>query len=41
MSPDLLEVPIGITTADLKFSPFCDPLRSDPRFEKLCQEQPK
>ena len=33
--PHLLEVPAGITTADLKFNPFWDPLRSDPRFQKL------
>ena len=37
--PHLLEVPAGITTADLKFNPFWDPLRNDPRFQKLCQDQ--
>jgi len=37
--PHLLEVPAGITTADLKFNPFWDPLRSDPRFQKLCEEK--
>jgi TolB-like protein/class 3 adenylate cyclase len=35
--PRLLEVPSGITVADLKFNPLWDPLRKDPRFEKLCQ----
>jgi TolB-like protein/class 3 adenylate cyclase len=35
--PRLLEVPAGITAADLKFNPLWDPLRKDPRFEKLCQ----
>jgi len=33
--PHLLEVPAGITTADLRFNPFWDPLRKDPRFIKL------
>jgi serine/threonine protein kinase/Tfp pilus assembly protein PilF len=37
--PHLLDVPAGITTADLKFNPFWDPLRSDPRFQKLCEEK--
>ena len=37
--PHLLEVPAGVTTADLKFNPFWDPLRSDPRFQKLCEEK--
>ena len=35
--PHLLEVPAGITCADLKFNPFWDPLRNDPRFQKLCE----
>jgi tetratricopeptide (TPR) repeat protein len=35
--PHLLEVPAGLTTADLKFNPMWAPLRSDPRFQKLCQ----
>jgi len=39
--PHLLEVPAGITIADLRFNPLWDPLRKDQRFEKLCQEQPK
>jgi tetratricopeptide (TPR) repeat protein len=37
--PHLLEVPAGITPADLRFNPFWDPLRKDPRFQKLCEEQ--
>jgi TolB-like protein len=39
--PHLLEVPAGLTVANLKFDPLWDPLRNDPRFQKLCQEQPK
>jgi TolB-like protein/Tfp pilus assembly protein PilF len=39
--PHLLEVPAGISCADLKFNPFWDPLRKDPRFQKLCQEPEK
>jgi hypothetical protein len=35
----LLEVPAGVTTADLKLNPFWDPLRGDPRFQKLCQQK--
>ena len=37
--PHLLEVPAGLTTSNLKFDPLWDPLRKDPRFEKLYQEQ--
>jgi TolB-like protein/Tfp pilus assembly protein PilF len=33
--PHLLEVPAGVTTADLKFNPFWDSLRKDPRFINL------
>lgn len=36
--PHLLEVPAGITVADLRFNPFWDPLRKDPRFAKLVAE---
>jgi TolB-like protein/cytochrome c-type biogenesis protein CcmH/NrfG len=35
--PHLLEVPAGLTTASLKLDPFWDPLRKDPRFQKLCE----
>jgi TolB-like protein/Tfp pilus assembly protein PilF len=38
--PHLLEVPAGITPADLRFNPFWDPLRKDPRFQKLANTQP-
>jgi TolB-like protein/cytochrome c-type biogenesis protein CcmH/NrfG len=38
--PHLLEVPAGITPADLRFNPFWDPLRKDPRFQKLIAEPP-
>jgi hypothetical protein len=36
--PELLQVPAGITVANLKLDPFWDPLRKDPRFQKLCQQ---
>jgi TolB-like protein/Tfp pilus assembly protein PilF len=36
--PHLLEVPAGLTIANLKLDPFWDPLRKDPRFEKLIAE---
>jgi TolB-like protein len=39
--PHLLEVPAGVTVADLKFNPLWDPLRKDPRFQKLCEDRPK
>jgi serine/threonine protein kinase/Tfp pilus assembly protein PilF len=35
----LLEVPNGEARADLRINPFWDPLRSDPRFQKLCEEK--
>ena len=37
----LLEVANGETTGDLRISPAWDPLRGDPRFQKLCEESPK
>ena len=39
--PHLLEVPAGLTVANLKFDPLWDPLRKDPRFQKLCQDSDK
>jgi TolB-like protein len=36
--PHLLQVPAGLTTASLKFDPLWDPLRKDPRFQKLISE---
>jgi len=39
--PHLLEVPNGETPGDLRVSPTWDPLRNDPRFQKLCEEKPK
>src|SRR5215831_10177779 len=37
--PHLLEVPAGITAADLRLNPVWDPLRKDPRFQKLVGQQ--
>ena len=39
--PHLLEVPNGETSGDLRINPFWDPLRKDPRFQKLCQNPDK
>jgi TolB-like protein/Tfp pilus assembly protein PilF/predicted negative regulator of RcsB-dependent stress response len=36
--PHLLEVPAGLNGATLKFDPMWDPLREDPRFQKLATE---
>jgi tetratricopeptide (TPR) repeat protein len=38
--PHLLEVPGGITPGDLRFSPYWDPLRKDPRFDALIKNPP-
>jgi TolB-like protein/Tfp pilus assembly protein PilF len=37
--PHLLEVPGGITVADLRFNPMWDPLRKDSRFQKLYDDK--
>ncbi|MEY2538261.1 MAG: hypothetical protein QOG67_2001 [Verrucomicrobiota bacterium] len=39
--PHLLEVPNGETVGYLRINPLWDPLRKDPRFEKLCREPAK
>ena len=39
--PHLLEVPAGLTPGLLRIDPYWDPLRKDPRFQKLCEEKPK
>jgi TolB-like protein/Tfp pilus assembly protein PilF/class 3 adenylate cyclase len=39
--PHLLEVPNGETRGDLRINPLWDPLRKDPRFEKLWQNPDK
>ena len=36
--PHLLEVPAGLTIANLKLDPFWDPLRKDPRFQKIISD---
>lgn len=35
------EIPAGVTYGELKLSPIWDPLRGDPRFEKLVEEAKK
>src|SRR5438552_6552021 len=39
--PHLLEIPNGVICGDLQINPIWDPLRKDPRFQKLCEEKPK
>ena len=36
-----LDAPYGITRGQLRLDPLWDPLRKDPRFQKLCEEQTK
>jgi tetratricopeptide (TPR) repeat protein len=36
--PHLLQVPAGLTVASLNYDPMWDPIRKDPRFQKLIQE---
>jgi Tetratricopeptide repeat len=38
--PHLLEVPGGIHPGELRFSPYWDPLRKDPRFQALVKNPP-
>jgi hypothetical protein len=38
--PDLLEVPGGVHPGELRFSPYWDALRNDPRFEELLKNPP-
>ena len=38
--PHLLEMPGGIRPGNLRFSPYWDPLRKDPRFETLLKNPP-
>jgi TolB-like protein/class 3 adenylate cyclase/Tfp pilus assembly protein PilF len=37
--PHLLEMPNGETVGDLQINPLWDPLRKDPRFQKLIEEE--
>jgi TolB-like protein/class 3 adenylate cyclase/Tfp pilus assembly protein PilF len=38
--PHLLEVPAGLTPGLLRLDPYWDPLRKDPRFQKLVEQSP-
>jgi tetratricopeptide (TPR) repeat protein len=38
--PHLLQLPGGITPSDLRYSPFWDPLRKNPRFQELLRHAP-
>jgi serine/threonine-protein kinase len=39
----LLAIPVGhiLSKASLRLDPVWDPLRNEPRFQKLCEEKPK
>jgi len=39
--PHLLQVPAGLTVANLNYDPMWDPIRKDQRFQKLCGEKSK
>ncbi|HEY8682417.1 MAG TPA: hypothetical protein VIM06_04540 [Rhodanobacter sp.] len=39
--PHLLQVAAGLVPGDLRFDPIWDPIRKDPRFQKLIAENDK
>src|SRR5436190_3708682 len=39
--PHLLQIPAGLTVANLKYDPMWDPIRKDSRFQKLCEDKPQ